>query len=167
MPDYKSAERTFSLLSQVTGRAGRGELRGRVIIQTHQPDHYALIQAGRQDYCGFYDQEIDLRHELGYPPFSRLANIRLSGTAESQVRNTAAAVAGFLRAGAAGGRVEVLGPAPAPLALLRDRHRYQILPKGAERSDLHSLCERLREQQSRLCPASVRIRIDIDPENMM
>ena len=167
MPDYKSAERTFSLLAQVTGRAGRGEHEGRVIIQTHQPDHYALQQARRQDYEGFVERELDLRRELGYPPFSRLVNVRFSGVVESQVRKAAARAATFLRERAAHVDVQVLGPAPSPLAQLRDRHRYQVLLKGRSTSGLHQLCSLLLRQRDRMCPGRVMLKLDVDPENMM
>ncbi|MDR9501248.1 MAG: primosomal protein N', partial [Desulfurivibrionaceae bacterium] len=86
LPDYKAAERTFQLLSQVTGRAGRGEKPGKVIIQTFQPDHYAVVAAREHDYQSFYEREISLRHALSYPPYSRLINVKFSGEQEGLVR---------------------------------------------------------------------------------
>jgi primosomal protein N' (replication factor Y) len=167
MPDYKAAERTFSLLSQVTGRAGRGELPGRVIIQTHQPGHYAVCLAQHHDYTGFYEQEIMSRRELGYPPFSRLVNIRFSGLRENQVKQAAVQVTTFLKARVKKKTIEILGPAPAPLALLRDRFRYQVLLKGFDIAAIHHLCEELLAERTNLCPKSVRLAVDVDPENMM
>lgn len=167
MPDYKAAERTFSLLSQVTGRAGRGELPGRVIVQTHQPGHYAVRFAADHNYIGFYDQEIADRHELGYPPFSRLVNIRLSGKQEHQVQQVASRVCKELRGRVGRRKIEILGPAPAPLSLLRDRYRYQLLLKSADIVALHQLCRELLEIKSTICPQAVRLAVDIDPENMM
>lgn len=167
MPDYKAAERTFSLLSQVTGRAGRGELPGRVIIQTHQPGHYAVSFARDHDYTGFHEQEISTRRDLGYPPFSRLVNIRFSGLREHQVGEAAARVAGFLKARANKKLIEILGPAPAPLALLRDRFRYQVLLKGFDIVAMHHLCDQLLGERTKLCPQAVRLSVDVDPENMM
>ncbi len=167
MPDYKAAERTFSLLSQVTGRAGRGELSGRVIIQTHQPRHYAVGFARDHNYSGFYAQEILSRRELHYPPFSRLVNIRFSGPNEASVKQASAQVAGFLNDRLDGKSTAILGPAPAPLSMLRDRYRYQLLVKGFDIREIHSLCNKLLDEKSKVCPQSVRMSLDVDPENMM
>ena len=167
MPDYKAAERTFSLLSQVTGRAGRGELSGRVIIQTNQPGHFVVNHAKDHDYTGFYEREIISRQELGYPPFSRLVNVRLSGTNEYQVQQAAAKIGQFLRVRLRDKSIEVLGPAPSPLSLLRDRFRYQVLLKGGDTVALHQLCNALLAEKAKLCPQAVRMAIDVDPENMM
>jgi primosomal protein N' (replication factor Y) len=125
LPDFRSAERTFALLCQVAGRAGRGETLGRVLIQTYSPEHYALVCAAGHDYEGFYEQEIACRQPLDYPPFGYLVNLVLSGNEEPQVQRAAAALAdGLLRAGVG---AEVLGPAPCPLARLRGKSRVQIL----------------------------------------
>ena len=167
MPDYKATERTFSLLSQVTGRAGRGEITGRVIIQTHQPGHYAVSFAKKHDYTGFYEQELATRRNLCYPPFARLVNIRFSGPREGQVLEAAGRVTDFCRARLNSRQGEVLGPAPAPLALLRDRYRYQVLIKGFISTPVHRLCELLLADKASLCSRSVRMTIDVDPENMM
>ncbi len=170
MPDYKAGERTFSLISQVTGRAGRGELPGRVIIQTYQPGHYAVRFAGDHDYAGFYEQEVVDRSGLGYPPFSRLVNIRCSGKNELQVRRTTARVRDFLqhRLGRTKKKkIEILGPAPAPLSMLRDRYRYQLLLKSADIVALHRLCDELLAAESKICRPAVRLAVDVDPENMM
>ena len=167
MPDYKAAERTFSLLSQVTGRAGRGELPGRVIIQTYQPGHYAVRFAAGHDYVGFYEQEVADRHELGYPPFSRLVNIRCSGKEEGRVQQTAANIRRFLQQHGGNQNIQILGPAPAPLAMLRDRYRYQLLLKSDDVVALHRLCDKLLSAGSKICPVTVRFAVDVDPENMM
>ena len=167
MPDYKASERTFSLLSQVTGRAGRGERPGRVIIQTHQPEHYAIRYARDHDYLQLYEREIALRRELGYPPFARLVNIRFSARDEDQVRQCAGQVADFLGRAATGMPVSLLGPAPAPLARLRDRSRWQLLLKSSDAACLRRLCRHLLANRKKLCPARVRMAVDVDPENMM
>ncbi len=167
MPDYKAAERTFSLLSQVTGRAGRGETAGEVLIQTYQPDHYAIAFAARHDYTGFYEQEIAARKQLSYPPFSRLVNIRVSGDEEGRARLAAERVAGFCRDKLPDGAGQVLGPAPAPIARLRDRYRFQVLLKVGRMPDVHALLDRLLANQQKLCPGPMRLHVDVDPENMM
>lgn len=167
MPDYKAAERTFSLLSQVTGRAGRGNDPGKVMIQTHQPHHYAIQQARDHNYDAFYQQEIAVRSPLGYPPFSRLINIRFSGVDEAQVQSAAARVAAFLRKSGEGDAVEVLGPSPSPLVKLRDLTRWQLLMKSRNHTAMHALCVALQAEKSKLCPAAVTMGFDVDPENMM
>jgi primosomal protein N' (replication factor Y) len=167
MPDYKAAERTFSLLSQVTGRAGRGEDLGRVIIQTYQPHHYAINLAQHHDYDAFYSREITARQPLSYPPFSRLVNIRFSGIKESQVQVTATAVTTFLHGHKWGNKVDILGPSPAPLVKLKDRTRWQLLLKSQYPSVLHELCEALLAEKNKLCPQAVNMSFDVDPENMM
>lgn len=166
LPDYKAGERTFQLISQVTGRAGRGEKEGRVIIQTHQPGHYALTCAREHDYHGFYEQEILLRQRLGYPPFSRLINLRFSGNSAARVEETARETGCEASRLAAGLRVTVLGPAPAPLARLRDRFRWQLLLKGEEPAALHDLCRQLASRSGNRS-AGVDLHIDVDPESML
>lgn len=170
IPDFRASERTFQLLAQVTGRAGRGEHPGRVIVQTFQPHHYSVLCAQQHDYVGFYDQEVALREDLQYPPFSRLVNIRLSSTHENKVRNCAQKVGDFLRWAVdrqAMTDVEILGPAPAPLVRIKDRTRWQLLLKGNRPKSLHTLCYMLQDQYKGICPGDVRLAIDVDPESMM
>ncbi|MDG4476013.1 replication restart helicase PriA [Thiovibrio frasassiensis] len=167
MPDYKGGERTFQLLAQVTGRAGRGEQPGKVIVQTHQPTHYSIAAARDHDYPRFFAKEMGLRKALGYPPFSRLINLVLDGEQEEGVQSRASLLA------AKGKsllpryrRTAILGPAPAPLARLRGRFRWQILLKGPDLEELHGLCLELEQEQSRL-GAAVNLSVDVDPENML
>lgn len=163
LPDFRSAERTFQLVSQVMGRAGRGDTPGRVMIQGIDPDHYALAMAANHDYDGFYRLEIGFREEAGYPPFSHLALIGLSGTAERTVEQCARDAAVRLRELRAGlgARLEILGPAPAPLAKLRGRFRWQILLKSGNRTEMKRLLLMLRNSWSP--PRVVRTTVDIDP----
>ncbi len=167
MPDFRSAERTFQLLSQVIGRAGRGELPGRVIVQALNTSHYAIQCAIGHDGEGFYRQELDFRREAGYPPFTFLAALSLSGTSEKAVEERADLAARLL------GqmkkelllRIEILGPAPAPLYRLRGRFRRQILLKAITRNDLRRLVTAwyARRESS----TAVREIMDIDPVDMM
>jgi primosomal protein N' (replication factor Y) len=129
IPDFRSAERTFQLLTQVAGRAGRGETAGEVILQTHMPDHYALVHACAQDYASFFERELEFRRTMGYPPSAALVNLIVRSADEAEGRKAAAALGGLLRNRAQGG-YRVLGPALAPLARLRQEHRFQILLKG-------------------------------------
>lgn len=167
MPDYKAAERTFSLLAQVTGRAGRGDVPGRVIVQTYQPHHYCIDLAQHHDYPAFFDREIAVRRPLGYPPFSRLINIRFSGLHEKRVESAAGAAADFLRRLPLANRLHLLGPSPSPLAKLKDRARWQLLLKSPFPGVLHEACEMLQVEKGRLCPYGVAMSLDVDPENMM
>ncbi len=169
IPDFRASERTFQLLAQVTGRAGRGDHPGRVIIQTYHPEHYSVQYAKQHDYVQFYKQEIALRHGLLYPPFSRLVNIRLSSKDEKMVEKCAKAVAALLRNSidAKSPYVEVLGPAPAPLVRIKDQTRWQVLIKSSQVSILHELCRKLQERSSKICSGKVKMTVDVDPENMM
>ncbi len=167
MPDYKASERVFQQLAQVTGRAGRGEHAGRVIIQTHQPGHYAIEFARCHDYEQLYAQEISQRSSLGYPPFSRLVNVRFSGENEERVAQIARNTARFLRDSQTVCHVDVLGPAPAPLARIKKRYRWQLLLKTSKVNNLHQACELLLARKNELCRPGVRMGLDVDPENMM
>jgi primosomal protein N' (replication factor Y) len=164
-PDFRSAERGFALLTQVAGRAGRGQHgRGRVLVQTFNPEHYALECALKHDYAGFYQQEIPFRQELGYPPCGHLINLTLSGNRTDQVKGAADLFAARLRQASAG--VEILGPTPCPLARLRGKSRYQILLKAAERTALRRLLPQV-EQAAQNLPRQVALQIDVDPLDML
>ncbi|HUL77382.1 MAG TPA: primosomal protein N' [Vicinamibacteria bacterium] len=129
IPDFRSAERTFQLLTQVAGRAGRGEAAGEVILQSHMPDHYALGHACAQDYDSFFEREMEFRRTMGYPPVAALVNVIVRSREAAKGAQEADALSRLLRASAAG-RYRVLGPAHAPLARLRNEHRFQLLLKG-------------------------------------
>jgi len=167
LPDFRAAERTFQLLSQVIGRAGRGELPGRVLVQAMQPDHYALQHAIAHDYNRFYDEEMLFRQELGYPPFGHLAAIQFSGTAEAAVSDAAAQAARLLVMLKAqlGLRSELLGPVQAPLYRLRGRFRRHLLLKDADRNALRRLLSAYRKTRS--SPVLVREIIDVDPVDLL
>ena len=148
-PEYHAGERTFQLLSQVAGRAGRGAAKGTVLIQTYQPDHYVFKTVQSQDYDNFFKQELETRRQLGYPPFTRLVLVRLSGPIEAPVAREArrlAAILEKLRTGDADlrSRVRILGPAPAGLTRLQGRFRWQILIKSYGRAPLVHLLQHLR-----------------------
>ena len=163
LPDFRGAERTFHLLTQVAGRAGRGERAGRVLVQTYTPDHYALAFVARHDYHGFAAVELPQRQALGYPPFGHLVNLVLSGNDAVQVAAAAEQLAGALNRQR--GEVEVLGPAPCLLQKLRGRRRVQLLLKAAQRPALRRLLDRVATG-SRL-PGGVTLTVDVDPIDMM
>ncbi len=171
LPDFRSAERTFQLLTQVAGRAGRGERPGRVLIQTYAPGHYSIRTARDQDYERFMRRELTLRRELGYPPFTRLALVRIeSEDSPAAARIAAEAAAALKRAAASAGdgAIRVLGPAPAPIERLRGRYRFQVMVKSAALQEMRAALGAMR---AALAPeaarAAVRLMIDIDPLNML
>ncbi|MDU0460805.1 MAG: primosomal protein N' [Geobacteraceae bacterium] len=167
MPDFRAAERTFQLLSQVIGRAGRGDTPGKVLVQAYDTDHYAILAAAGHDAAGFYRQELEFRQDAGYPPFTFLAAIGISGNVEQSVAEQAEQNARLLTAikRKLEVRVEILGPAQSPIYRLRGRFRRQILLKAVTRKDLRRLLIAWR-QESR--PAStVRVATDIDPVDLM
>ncbi len=133
IPDFRSAERTFQLLTQVAGRAGRGETAGEVILQTHMPDHYALVHACSQDYDAFFERELEFRRTMGYPPVAALVNLIVRAADEDKGRAAVAALGASLRSSSQG-HYRVLGPARAPLARLRQEHRFLILLKGRRKA---------------------------------
>ncbi len=164
LPDFRAGERTFQLLTQVAGRSGRGDKEGEVVVQTYQPDHYAVLAAAQQDYEAFYRQEIEMRRELGYPPFSQLANLVFTSESKLEAESRAAAVAQHITASDPTGRVTVLGPAPAPLARLRGRYRWHLLLRAP-----HDLLQpTLRTALSSLTdwPQGSMV-VDVDPVSLM
>ena len=170
LPDFRAAERTFQLLSQVAGRAGRGNEPGRVIIQTYAPDHYTFQHVQSHDYKGFFAAELEFRRALNYPPFCRLIHFRLDGPRAQEVENRAKILGDWLRAQcrrqpASCPELEVLGPAPAPIAKLRGRYRWQILLKGKKGSSLLGLASKARAMMPR--SSHTRLHIDVDPYNML
>ncbi len=167
MPDFRAAERAFQLLAQVAGRAGRGDAPGRVLIQTYRPQHHALLAATGHDYARFAPRELALRRELGYPPFGRLAILRLDADADADAERAAADLAARARA-AAEGEVTVRGPAPAPLERLRGRYRWQVLVASPRVHPLHVLLQRLQSfWASAPGTRAVRLVIDVDPVSML
>jgi primosomal protein N' (replication factor Y) len=166
LPDFRAAERTFTLLTQVAGRAGRGERAGRVFIQTYAAEHYALGCAASHDYVAFYEQETALRRELSYPPFGFLANCVLAGNDQQRVREAAEALARSLWGSSAGLDVEVLGPAPCPLARLRGKWRWQVLLKAPNRGPLRRLLSGIGRLRKAM-PSGVSLTIDVDPVDML
>jgi primosomal protein N' (replication factor Y) len=171
-PDFRAAERTFQILTQVAGRAGRGDQPGRVLVQTYRPTHYAVRFAVNHDFSGFAEQELRYREALGYPPYSKLANLRFDGIDASHVETLARATAERLRAANVrlprARQATILGPAPAPLERLRGRYRWQILVKGKDAKTLQSLIRPVLEAADRRGRSSeVRLCVDVDPYGML
>jgi primosomal protein N' (replication factor Y) (superfamily II helicase) len=164
LPDFRSAERTFQLLTQAAGRAGRGERPGRVLIQTYAPHHYSVRAARDQDYARFIRREMELRRELMYPPFARLALVRIEGAEAGDVSDDATKIAALLTSSTKLENVRVLGPAPAPIERINKRYRWQVLIKAGERSVLRAALSQIASYRTR---KDVRVSIDIDPINML
>jgi primosomal protein N' (replication factor Y) len=169
-PDFRAAERTFQLLTQVAGRAGRGAAPGRVILQSFVPDHYAIRPVVEHDYEAFYQEELQHRAALQYPPLGHLAQAILSGTEEDRVAAGAHRLVEGLRSeegfDAARAPFEILGPAPAPIARLRGRYRFQILLKGVAEATVREAARRLQRHALRLDRA-VRVSVDLQPIHML
>ncbi len=169
MPDFRAAERTFQLITQVIGRAGRGDEPGEVIIQTMRPDHYAIVYARDHQYQKMFDHEMQLRRHPAFPPYLRLTALRLQGRVEKEVRETTARVARFCRQMVKKEQftIETLGPAPAPLDKIKDNYRWQILLKGKNLEQMHALCTAIKGVRQELIGTQCLLAIDVDPENMM
>jgi primosomal protein N' (replication factor Y) len=163
-PDFRAAERTFQLLTQVAGRAGRGDVAGEVILQSHLPDHYALVFACAQDYPAFFEREMEFRRTMGYPPFTALLNLVIRAADPRKGATEAEALGRALRESAPG-RFRLLGPAHAPLARLRGEHRFQILLKGSRPAMREAVREALC---ARYGPTRwPGIAVDVDPVSVM
>jgi primosomal protein N' (replication factor Y) (superfamily II helicase) len=160
LPDFRSAERTFDLLTQVAGRTGRGGGKSQVLVQTHHPEHYALQAARAHDYLGFYDKEIGDREALNYPPFCRLVRILLRSSKEANVHQAGEDLAVHLERLESG--AVILGPAPAPYSRIRYQYRYQILVKGSEPS-LEKCLDYLRSYR---CPKAFMV-VDVEPADLL
>jgi primosomal protein N' (replication factor Y) len=169
LPDFRASERTFQLLSQVAGRAGRGRRPGEVLVQTARPSHFAIQRALAHDYAGFAERELADRQEPGYPPHLRLANLVISGRDDATVEAAALALGDWLE-GLVTARPELaatrlLGPAPCPIDRLRGRWRWHLLIKQPDAGALGAI---LRFASSHApVPSGVRLEIDRDPESLL
>lgn len=167
-PDFRAPERTFQLLSQVAGRAGRGELPGRVLLQTYQVEQPVLRWAQHHDFDAFCRAEMVERVKHGFPPFARMMAVRIDAADETRAKEVATQLAAFARNHPAsqGDRVQVLGPAPAPIAKLRARYRYRFLLRGSDRIALRAVSAALVDRiDAGISPA--RASLDVDPVNML
>lgn len=169
LPDFRAAERTFQLISQVSGRAGRAELEGRIFVQTHSPEHPAIQRAAKHDFEGFAREEFELRGELGYPPVGRLMRVVFEDEDEARAQATAATCLEHLEGVLAGYHVPILGPAPAPMALLRGRHRLHLVIKSSAREGKGpEAFARARQAAADFAAETRRTRVvvDVDPASM-
>jgi primosomal protein N' (replication factor Y) (superfamily II helicase) len=166
MPDFRAAERTFQLLTQVAGRAGRGDLKGRVLIQTFYPEHYAIQDAVKQDYSAFFERELHFRRMMAYPPFTALANVIVRDTSlEKSIRWSRQLSEYFSPHDDRG--VRILGPATAPLARLKKEHRFQFLLKSPKRSVLTKLLGGAMAYCEAKDIPETAVLVDVDPVNLL
>jgi len=164
LADFRAGERTFQLLTQVAGRAGRGERAGEAIVQTLYPAHYSVRLACRQDYAAFFERELEYRQGLRYPPFVALVNAVVRGRTFEEAMRLAQDVASALNGHARSGGFVVLGPAPAPLTRLRGEHRVQIFLKGGRREKMR---QALRAALAAMPEARRRVVVDVDPLSVL
>jgi primosomal protein N' (replication factor Y) len=171
LPDFRASERTFQLLTQAAGRAGRGDQPGRVIIQTYAPDHYSIEKAKSHDFLAFFEKEISHREELKYPPFSRMVNLRISGNSKDATQAYAE------RLGLVGSRIrkksqayrdhlDLLGPCTAPLARVKGKHRWHLLVKSDRTDRLRQFINELIKNIDKEA-MGVHLDVDVDPVNLM
>jgi primosomal protein N' (replication factor Y) len=169
-PDFRAGERTFQLLTQVAGRAGRGLEPGRVVLQTFLPDHYAIALARTHDYPRFYREEVARRRPHGWPPFNELVHFAFSGKRQAKVEQAAVTMAGLaktcLQDDTGSESVRVLGPAPAPLPRLRDEFRWQLLLLGP-RDGVRAVARELSRLAHGPAFAGVVVRVDVNPLQML
>jgi primosomal protein N' (replication factor Y) (superfamily II helicase) len=165
MPDFRAAERTFQLLTQVAGRAGRGQLPGEVLVQTINPDHYAVRLAASQDFLAFYTQELHFRRAMRYPPFSALANVLLRSEKQEDAMRMSSEVAHLLTPPPE--NIKVLGPAEAPVPRLKNEYRYQLLIKAKDRRTLNQILQQLRTYALDHKWNATALVIDVDPLTLL
>lgn len=166
MPDFRAAEKTFQLITQVAGRGGRGDSPGRVVIQTFNPGHYALRHAQNHDYKSFYLEEIEFRRALRYPPFGRIINLRFSSVKKELLAEEAKRLGKLAKklCLADSSKTDIIGPAEAPLSKIRGRFRWQMLIKGTNINALHRIA---REMMNKNKNPQIKITVDVDADNFM
>ena len=166
LPDFRSAERTFQLLTQVSGRAGRHELTGEVVVQTYTPDHYSIVLASRYDYSAFYHHEMELRRSFRYPPYYYLVRIQLADKRRNNVYAKSVEVGNFLRQHLTNKAI-MLGPSPAPIPRLKNRYRFQLLIKYRHEPHLLDALHDLSQQFVKERRQGLQMTIDINPYQFM
>ena len=167
-PDFRSSERTVQLITQVSGRAGRAKDPGEVIIQTYDPEHISIATASKNELDRYIESELNVRKELSYPPFSRIANIRIVGNRPADVKNTSEQLMKGLNQLAGGNHgVRLLGPAPAPIAMMRGKTRWQILIKSPSAGELARILNQLMNHLEENPIRGIQVSIDVDPVSVM
>ena len=167
LPDFRAAERTFQLLTQVAGRAGRGETPGEVIMQSYDPTHPALQAAAAQDFATFFEREAAERKELHYPPYGRLVEIELRGKKKERVREAGDAIRQLFARAAGSRAVEILGPAPKPFSRLKGEERWHLLLRSGSRTALRETLSAALPTLRDLRLPGMRWAVDVDPAQLL
>lgn len=167
LPDFRSSEKTFQLLTQVSGRAGRHELPGEVIVQTYTPEHYSIVLASEYDYERFFAKEMQTRKAFQYPPYVFLALITVSHPNKITAVQTAQQLIQMMNQGGNGG-MQILGPTPSPIARMKDRYRYQCMIKYKNKKQALALIKQAADRfAEQLRKNDLQIKVDIEPYHMM
>jgi len=170
-PDFRAGERTFQLLAQVAGRAGRGERPGKVIMQTYNPEHFSIQASKNQDFVQFYNSEIPFRKALSYPPFSRIIQLKISGSDMEKVKEHALMIGdtckNFIDESKNSQSVQMLGPIEAGIPRISMRYRWQILLKSPSVSLLNRIVHHLMADKRAFGAKDISVGIDVDPYFMM
>ncbi len=166
VPDFRAGERTFQMLTQVAGRSGRGDLRGLVVVQTFNPEHYALKRAINHDYHGFYEDEIKLRKTLRYPPYVRIVNLQISSANRERGREGIEIIGRLAKQAVRSNKlaIDILGPVEAPVSKIRGRYRWQLLLKGQDTKAQMIMIDMIRAEAAK---ARLEVKVDVDPMNFM
>ncbi len=166
VPDFRAGERTFQMLTQVAGRSGRGDSRGLVVVQTFNPEHYAVKRAKNHDYHGFYEDEIKLRKTLRYPPYVRIVNLQISSANRERGREGIEIIGRLAKQAVRSNKlaVETLGPVEAPVSKIRGRYRWQLLLKGQDIKAQMIMIDMIKAEAGK---CGLEVKVDVDPMNFM
>jgi primosomal protein N' (replication factor Y) len=167
LPDFRAAEKSFQLFTQMAGRAGRGSRPGKVYLQTYNPRHPSIVYATNHDYRGFAEEELRIRLAFQYPPFCRMARILVSAGSSALAESGAEQAAAQLSRQAARQQTEIVGPAPAALAKILNRYRWNLLLKSASPGPLHSLLASLQQVSGVKRNRGISVQVDVDPLSLM
>jgi primosomal protein N' (replication factor Y) len=166
MPDFRAAERVFQLMTQVSGRAGRGDLPGRVVVQTYYPDHYAILAATAHDYASFAERELKYRRWMHYPPFGMLANVLVQSAKLEEAAGWSAELGRWFQQAALQG-VRVLGPCTAPIARIKGIYRFHMILKAGSRSALNAALRGMLAHADRAEIPRRALVVDVDALRLM
>jgi primosomal protein N' (replication factor Y) len=164
LADFRAGERTFQLLTQVAGRAGRGEHKGEAVVQTLYPEHYSIQLACRQDYAAFFERELAYRRAMRYPPLVALINIVVRGRSLGDAMHAGAELVRRLEGLVGQGGMIMLGPAPAPLGRLRGEHRVQVFIKGTRRAEMRQVVKTVLAEMPEI---RRKVMVDVDPLSVL
>ena len=167
MPDFRAAERVFQLMTQVSGRAGRGDLPGRVVVQTYYPEHYAILAASTHDYGGFVERELKYRRWMHYPPFGVLANVLVQSQKLEEATSWSSILGKYMVQSQSGGAVRVLGPCTAPIARIKGIYRFHMILKAASRKALNTALRGMLEQAESAGIPRRNLIVDVDAQRLM